>query len=104
MVTIATFNDPAKAKQLKQSFQQAGLHADIHNERYLQGVAFMSKPQANAKVMVEDKDFERSQSLMVEWEASDPDIAAAVIRCPQCRAPRLSYSSTSPKVVPPAAR
>ena len=30
----------------------------------------MSKPQANAKVMIEDSDFERAQSLMVEWEAS----------------------------------
>src|ERR1700726_4118021 len=102
MVTIATFNDPAKAKQLKQSFQQAGLHADIHNERYLQGVAFMSKPQANAKVMVEDKDFERAQSLMVAWEASDPDIAAAIIRCPQCGSSRIEYPQMTRKALTPA--
>jgi len=102
MVTIATFNDPAKAKQLKQRFQQAGLHADTHNERYLQGVAFMSKPQANAKVMVEDKDFERAQSLMVEWETSDPDIAAAVIRCPQCGSSRIEYPQMTRKALTPA--
>ena len=101
MVTIATFNDPAKAKQLKQRFQQAGLHADTHNERYLQGVAFMSKPQANAKVMVEDKDFERAQSLMVEWETSDPDIAAAVIRCPQCGSSRIEYPQMTRKFMTP---
>src|SRR5439155_15256147 len=73
MVIIATFNEPAKAKQLKRRFHDAGLKADVHNEAPLQQVGFMSKPQANAKVLVEDNDFERAQSLMVEWEATDPD-------------------------------
>jgi hypothetical protein len=102
MVTIATFNEPAKAKNLKRRFQQAGLHADVHNEAPLQQVAFMSKPQANAKVMVEDGDFERAQRLMVEWEASDPDIAAAVIRCPQCGSPRIEYPQMTRKFMTPA--
>ena len=102
MVTIATFNEPAKAKSLKTRFQQAGLHADVHNERYLQGVAFMSKPQANAKVMVEDKDFDRAQSLMIEWEATDPDIAAALIRCPQCGSSRIEYPQMTRKFLTPA--
>ncbi len=66
MVTIATFNEPAKAKRLKERFQQAGLRADVHNEGHLQQVAFMSRPQANAKVRIEDNDFERAQELMVE--------------------------------------
>src|SRR5437773_9638684 len=84
MVTIATFNEPAKARQLKRRFHDAGLKADVHNEAPLQQVGFMSRPQANAKVLVEDNDFEKAQSLMVEWEAVDPDISAALIRCPQC--------------------
>ena len=58
MVTIATFNDAAKAKRLKERLQQSGLKADIHNEGHLQQVAFMSKPQANVKVQVDDNDFE----------------------------------------------
>jgi transposase-like protein len=102
MVTIATFNDPAKAKNLKARFQQAGLHADVHNERHLQQVAFMSRPQANAKVMVEDKDFDRAQSLMIEWEATDPDIAAALIRCPQCGSSRIEYPQMTRKFMTPA--
>src|SRR4051794_37324077 len=76
MVIIATLNEPSKAKRLKERFQQAGLKVDIHNERHLQQVAFMSRPQASVKVHVEDDDFERAQQLMTEWEASDPDIAA----------------------------
>ena len=64
MVTIATFNETAKAKRLRQRFQQAGLKTDIHNEGHLQQVAFMSRPQANVKVQVDDNDFERAQALM----------------------------------------
>ena len=60
MVTIATFNEPDKAKRLKQRFQQAGIDADIHNEGHLQAVAFMSRPKANAKIMVDDANFERA--------------------------------------------
>ena len=61
MVTIATYNEPAKAKRLKEKFQAAGVKADVHNEAGLQTYAFMSKPQANAKVMVGEEDFERAQ-------------------------------------------
>ncbi len=98
MVTIATFNDSTKARQLKRRFQDAGLRADVHNEAPLQQVGFMSRPQANAKVMVEDADFEKAQNLMVEWEATDPDISAALVRCPQCSSslPRLPFYLEQP--------
>ena len=55
MVTIATYNEPAKAKRLKEKFIAAGVKADLHNEANLQTYAFMSKPKANAQVMVEEK-------------------------------------------------
>jgi Putative prokaryotic signal transducing protein len=102
MVTIATFNDSSKAKQLKERFQQTGLKADVHNEGHLQQVAFMSKPQANVKVLVEEEDFEKAQRLMVEWESTDPDIAAAVIRCPQCGSSRIEYPQLTRKNLTPA--
>ena len=102
MVTIATFNEPAKAKRVKERFQQAGIKADIHNEGHLQQVAFMSKPQANVKVQVDDEDFERAQQLMTEWETTDPDIAAAILRCPQCGSPRIQYPQLTRKAITPA--
>ena len=101
MVTIATFNEPAKAKHLKERLQQAGVKADIHNEGQLQKVAFMAKPQANAKVMVEEEDFEKAQKFMVEWESSDPDIGSA-IRCPQCSSSRIEYPQLTRKAITPA--
>ena len=102
MVTIATFNESAKARQLKRRFHDAGLKADVHNEAPLQQVGFMSRPQANAKVMVEDNDFERAQSLMVDWEATDPDISAALIRCPQCGSSNIEYPQMTRKFLTPA--
>ena len=102
MVTIATFSEPAKAKSLKERLQQSGVKADIHNEGHLQQVAFMSKPQANVKLQVEDNDFERAQGLMVEWEASDPDISAAIIRCPQCGSASIEYPQMTRKFMTPA--
>jgi len=95
MVTIATYNEPAKAKRLKEKFREAGLTADLHNEANLQTYAFMSKPKANAQVMVEEEDFARAQELMVQWEAADPDIAA--LRCPQCNSPRIQYPQLTRK-------
>ena len=97
MVTIATFNEPAKAKHLKDRLQQAGLKADIHNEGHLQQVAFMAKPQASVKVMVDEDGFEAAQKLMVEWESTDPDIGSA-IRCPQCVSSRIEVSAADPKI------
>jgi hypothetical protein len=102
MVTIATFNEASKAKRLKERLQQAGIKADVHNEGHLQQVAFMSKPQANNKVLVEDNDFERVQQLMVEWESTDPDIATALIRCPQCHSSRIEYPQLTRKFMTPA--
>jgi len=60
----------------------------------------MSKPQANAKVLVTEDDFGRAQALMVEWEAADPDIGA--IRCPQCNSPRIEYPQLTRKFLTPA--
>jgi hypothetical protein len=102
MVTIATFNEPTKARQLKRRFHDAGLKADVHNEAPLQQVAFMSRPQANVKLMVDGNDFEKAQGLMVEWEATDPDIAAALIRCPQCGSSNIEYPQMTRKFITPA--
>jgi transposase-like protein len=100
MVTIATYNEPAKAKRLKDKFRAAGVAAELHNEAQLQAIAFMAKPKANAKVMVEEQDFERAQALMVEWEAADPEVG--VLHCPQCNSTRIQYPQLTRKFLTPA--
>jgi len=101
MVTIATFNEPAKAKRLKERLKNAGIKADVHNEGALQAVAFMSKPRANAKVLVIEEDFEAANKLLLEWEASDPEIGSA-LRCPQCKSPRIEYPQLTRKFLTPS--
>jgi len=89
MVTIATFNEPAKARHLRDRLQQSGVKADVHNEGQMQA-AMLSKPMANAKVLVTEQDFEKAHGLMVDWETNDPDVGAA-LRCPNCQSPRIEY-------------
>ena len=100
MVTIATFDDPAKAKHLKKRLQESGVKADAHNEGRLQSVATMSAPHANAKVMVDEDDFQKANQLLMEWEVSDPEVGAA-IRCPQCKSPRIEYPQMTRKFLTP---
>lgn len=100
MVTIATFDEAAKAKHLKKRFEEVGVKADLHNEGRLQAVATMSQPHANAKVLVTEEDFERANTLLMEWEATDPEIGAA-IRCPQCKSPRIEYPQMTRKFLTP---
>lgn len=99
MVTIATFDDPAKAKHLKSRLAEAGLKADVHNER-MQSVATGSDRHANAKVLVEEEDFQKANQLMHEWEPTDPEIGAA-IRCPQCKSARIEYPQLTRKFMFP---
>lgn len=96
MVTIATFEEPAKGRHLKERFQQSGVRADVMTEGSMQAAASGSKRQANVKVLVDEDDFEKAQNLMVEWEATDPDVGAA-IRCPQCKSPRIDYPQLARK-------
>ena len=101
MVTIATFNEQTKAKHLRERLEQAGVSADVLGENTLQRVAFMSKPQANVKVKVEEKDFEKAQSLMREWEAADPEIGSA-LRCRQCGSAEIEFPQLTRKFLTPA--
>lgn len=101
MVTIATYNEQAKAKHLRERLKEAGVKADILGEGALQRVAFMSKPQANVKVKVAEGDFEEAQRLMREWEKSDPEVGAA-LRCPQCGSAEIEFPQMSRKFLTPA--
>src|SRR5260370_40153643 len=51
-----------------------------------------------AKVMVEDSDFEKAQELMVEGEATDPDISTALIRFAKCGSSKIPYAQMTRKV------
>jgi len=101
MVIIATFNEAAKAKGLRDRLSQAGVKADINSEGQLQQVAALAGKKANIKLSVADEHFAKAQELLIEWEATDPDLAAA-IRCPQCNSSRIQYPQLTRKFLTPA--
>ncbi|MDQ2919124.1 MAG: DUF2007 domain-containing protein [Verrucomicrobiota bacterium] len=100
MVTLATFNEPAKAKHLKTRLQQAGVKADVHNDAHWQAATGMGTPHASAKVMVDENDFENANNLLHEWASTDPEVGSA-IRCPQCGSPRIEYPQMTRKFLTP---
>jgi rubrerythrin len=101
MVTIATYNEQTKAKHVREKLEQSGVRADIIGEGTIQRVAFMSKPQANVKVKVDEADFEKAQKLMREWESADPEIGSA-LRCPQCGSAEIEFPQLTRKFLTPA--
>jgi Zn finger protein HypA/HybF involved in hydrogenase expression len=96
MVTIATFDEAARAKHLKQRFQESGVRADVLTEGRMQAAASRAEAHANVRVQVEEAQFAKAQQLMLEWEQSDAEIGAA-IRCPQCGSPRIHYPQMARK-------
>ncbi len=102
MVTIATFNEQTQAKRLRERLEKAGVPADIIGEGAIQRMAFMSKPQANVKVKVEEGDFEKAQKLIREWQAADPEMGSAALRCPQCASSEIEYPQLTRKFLTPA--
>src|SRR5437660_11807662 len=101
MVTIATIDEATKAKHLKQRFQENGVHADVMTEGQFQRMTSGAKAQANAKVLIEEGDFDKAQQLLLEWEKSDPEVGAAM-KCPQCGSPRIQYPQMTRKFLTPA--
>lgn len=96
MVTIATFDEPTKAKHLKDRFGESGVSADVQTDGQMQQVASGSNARGNVKVLIHEKDFDKAHNLLVEWEASDPAVGSA-IRCPQCKSPRIDYPQLARK-------
>ena len=100
MVTVATFNEPAKAEPLKERFAKAGIHAEIQDESKYEWTWFVSKPAAAFRLKVHKRDFEIALRLLSEWDAADGALRDA-IRCPQCLHSRIEYPQFTRKFLLP---
>ena len=78
MVTIATFDEQTKAKHLRDRFEKAGVKADVAGEGALQRVASLSKMHGNAKVKVDERDFEQFLPRVLAKEAWDEELGKLV--------------------------
>jgi hypothetical protein len=100
MVTVATFNEPAKAEPLKERFAKAGIHAEIHDESKFEWTWFVSKPLAAFRLKVHKRDFETAHRLMNEWHTVDGALRDAIC-CPQCGHSRIEYPQFTRKFLMP---
>ena len=105
MVTIATFEEPTKAKHLKDRYAQSGVAADLQTDGQMQQVASGSKARGNVKVLIHEKDFDKAHNLLVDGKhptlKSAPRSAArsANRRGSITRSSRVSFRSSRVSLV-----
>jgi hypothetical protein len=89
-VAVSTFNKPEEAEPLKQRLEQAGVPAQIYDERKVQQYFFLSEPLAGIRVRVDKEDYHRVKSLLAGWDGTDGVLREAV-HCPDCRSTRVEF-------------
>jgi hypothetical protein len=93
-VTIATFNEPGPAEPLKRRLEEAGIPAEILDERGLQRFFFLSRPLAGIRLRIDKQNYARAESLLHEWDQTS-SILHDAIRCPECGSSRIEYPQFS---------
>ena len=93
-VTVATFNEPEQAEPLKRRLEEAGIKANVLDERALQRFLFFSDPLAGIRLRVDKNDYARAETLLNEWDKGTGMLRQA-IRCPECGSSRIHYPQCS---------
>ena len=100
-VTVLTFNEPQEAEPIKSRLQQAGISAEIYDERKLQRYAFIAAPLAGIRVRVERGQYDRAKQLLQEWDQTEHALDHAV-HCPSCGSSRIEYPQFTRKFLLPS--
>jgi hypothetical protein len=94
IITVAAFNERDPAEALKDRFDKAGLHAEVHDESGAQAYFFMSRqPRAHMRVRVRKEEYEIAKALLLDWERDG--VMSQAVRCPQCGSSRIEYPQFS---------
>jgi hypothetical protein len=89
-MNVATFEKLEPADTLKNRLEQAGVHAVVHDESWLQRYVFWTQPAATKKVEVDQDDFLKARHFVEEWDKADGLLREA-IHCPECHSSRSEY-------------
>lgn len=93
-LTVATFNEPEHAEPLRRRLQEAGLVAEIHDERKLQRWYFLAPTLAGIRLRVPKEKHPAARKLLEEWHVRDGALGNAII-CPECGSSRIEYPQFS---------
>jgi predicted Zn-ribbon and HTH transcriptional regulator len=99
-ITIATFDEPAKAEPLKQRLEQCQIPAEVHDESVAEHFLFVMHPLAGVKLRVRPQDYENARHLIYAWDQAEGALRDAV-RCPECKSSRVDYPQFTRKFILP---
>ena len=99
-LTVATFHDKAKAAEVRDRLEQAGIRAEIYDESKLQKFWFFSEHLAGEKVRVDERDFERAREMLQGLDLNE-NVLKDAVRCPECGSSRIEYPQFTRKFVVP---
>jgi hypothetical protein len=99
-VTLATFNDRDHAQPVVNRLQQAGFHAQLHDETNWQKHRFAEK-LASVKVQVEENEYETAKQQLKEWDATEHWLDQAIC-CPECKSSDVDYPQVTRKFIMPS--
>ena len=97
---MATFNDRDHAQPVVNRLQQAGFHAQLHDETKWQRHRLAEK-LASVKVQVEENEYETAKRQLQEWDATEHWLDQAVC-CPECNSPDVDYPQVTRKFIMPS--
>lgn len=89
-MSVALFNDHAKAEAVRQRLVQAGIPAEVHDELTHEKLWMACKDDCGVRLEVPADEFERAEDLLVEWDTKEGALRDA-IHCPECGSLRVEY-------------
>jgi predicted Zn-ribbon and HTH transcriptional regulator len=99
-ISVALFSNRAQAEALQARLLSAGIQAEAHDEQYLEKLWHVSKAASGVRLEVPADQFERTEQLLLEWDAAEGALREA-IRCPECRSLRVQYPQFTRKAMIP---
>ncbi len=99
-MTVASFDEKAKADEIRRRLEEAGIKAELYDESNVQKFWFLSKPHAAEKVRVAEEDYERAREVLKAFDATDTPCDGA-IHCPECGSGRVEYPQFTRKFMTP---
>jgi rubredoxin len=101
-ITLASFHDPAAARELTDFLREEGIDARVQDERRLQKNWFLvGRTKAGVHVRLPEPSFNYAQNCLEMNPAVAERCLRKAVRCPSCGSPRVHFPQMTRKNVLP---
>ncbi|WP_395746975.1 hypothetical protein [Prosthecobacter sp.] len=97
LIDLASFDGRRTAELCSDYLEKCGLETAIFDEGSLQTFVFFTKPAANVKVQVQEKDYDQAVTRLIEFEKEHPKLVPFIYSCPECGSFAVEYPQFSRK-------